>query len=131
MGTTVSVAAVALGAKIVEKHFILDRKIGGPDASFSMEPEEFSQMVSDIRIIEEALGKASLELTEKQKLGRAGMRSLFVVNPVKKGEKFTEKNIRSIRPGFGMHPKYYYEVIGKKAARDLDFGQPLKMEDVE
>jgi len=126
MGWEVPVAAVALGAKVIEKHFILDRKLGGPDAPFSMEPEEFSQMVKAIRNIEKALGKVSYKLSAKVKKNRQFARSLFVVKDIKKGEIFTEENVRSIRPGYGLHPEFYYKILGKKAKRDIKRGTPLK-----
>ncbi len=131
LGISVPIAAVSLGAKIVEKHFILDHSLGGPDATFSLEPDEFSHMVKAIREVERALGKVTYELTEKMKKGREFSRSLFVVEDVKKGEIFTEKNIRSIRPGFGLHPKYIKKVIGKRARRDIKRGIPLKWEYID
>lgn len=126
LGNSVPIASVALGAKIIEKHFILDRGLGGPDANFSLEPEEFKTMVKSVREVEKALGKVSYELTEKTKNNRDFSRSLFVVKAVKKGDKFTENNVKSIRPGFGLHPKYLKDVIGKKASKDIDRGTPLK-----
>ncbi len=125
MGTAVAVASVALGAKMVEKHLTLSRSDGGPDAAFSMEPEEFRKMAEEIRIVEKALGRVTYELTEKQKKSREDGRSLFVVKDIGKGEIFTEENVRSIRPAFGMHTMYYDEVIGKKARMDIAKGTPL------
>ncbi len=125
MGTAVAVASVALGAKMVEKHLTLSRPDGGPDAAFSMEPEEFRKMAEEIRIVEKALGRVTYELTEKQKKSREDGRSLFVVKDIGKGEIFTEENVRSIRPAFGMHTMYYDEVIGKKARVDIAKGTPL------
>ncbi|AYD40705.1 pseudaminic acid synthase [Clostridium fermenticellae] len=125
LGISVPIAAVALGAKIVEKHFTLCRADGGPDAAFSLEPDEFKAMVKSIRETEKALGQVSYELTEKMKKSREFSRSLFIVKDVKEGEMFTEDNIRSIRPGFGMHTRYYNDVIGKKANRDILKGTPL------
>jgi pseudaminic acid synthase len=125
LGNSVSIASVALGAKIIEKHFILDRTLGGPDAEFSLEPEEFKNMVESIREVEKAMGKVSYEITEKIKSSRDFSRSLFVVENIKKGEIFTEKNVKSIRPGFGLHPKYLNSVIGKKASNDILKGTPL------
>lgn len=119
MGSTVPVVATALGAKIIEKHFILDRSIGGPDASFSMDEAEFTAMVKAVREAEKAIGKVSYELTEKQRKGRDFSRSLYVVKDIKKGEVLTEEHVRSIRPGFGMHPKYLHKVIGKVASSDI------------
>ncbi|OXT08749.1 pseudaminic acid synthase [Thermoanaerobacterium thermosaccharolyticum] len=125
LGISVPVAAVALGAKIIEKHFTLSRSMGGPDAAFSLEPEEFSQMVRSVREVEKALGDVSYELSAKTMKSREFSRSLFVVKDVKEGEIFTEENVRSIRPGFGLHPKYYKYILGKKAAKDIDKGTPL------
>ncbi len=125
MGTAVAVAGVALGAKMVEKHLTLSRVDGGPDAAFSMEPEEFRKMAEEIRIVEKALGRVTYELTEKQKKSREDGRSLFVVKDIGKGEIFTEENVRSIRPAFGMHTMYYDEVIGKTARADIAKGTPL------
>jgi len=122
MGSLVPLVAVSLGAKIVEKHFILDRKLGGLDSSFSMEPEEFKKMVTDIRSAEKSLGKINYSILKEDKLRR---RSLFVVKDIKKGESFTEENICSIRPGHGLHPKHLREVIGKKATSDIKRGTPL------
>lgn len=128
LGSTVPVVATALGAKIIEKHFILDRSIGGPDASFSMNEAEFKAMVDAVREAELAIGEVSYQLTEKQLKGKDFSRSLYVVEDIKAGEKLTNKNIRSIRPGFGLHPKYFKDVLGKKALKDLERGTPLIME---
>lgn len=126
MGSEVAVAAVALGAKVVEKHFTLSRSDGGVDASFSMEPKEFSDMVRAIRNVEKALGDSTFELTLAQEKERRGSRSLFVTEDIKKGEKFTDANIRSIRPGIGMHTKYYYDILGRNAACDIKRGTPME-----
>lgn len=126
MGSTVPVVAVSLGAKVIEKHFILDRSLGGADSAFSMEPEEFAAMAKAAREAEKALGKVVYDVTEPNKLRR---RSLFVVEDVKKGEVFTEENIRSIRPGHGLAPRYYTNALGKKAVRDIQRGQPLQLDD--
>jgi len=131
MGSTVPVVATAFGAKIIEKHFILDRSVGGPDASFSMNESEFKAMVDAVRQAELAIGEVSYQLTEKQLKGREFSRSLYVVEDIKAGEVLTNKNIRSIRPGFGLHPKYFKDVLGKKAARNLERGTPLSMEYVK
>lgn len=125
MGSTAAVASVALGAKIIEKHLILDRKMGGPDSQFSMEPSEFKSMVQAVRDTEKALGKVTYKLTPKMKKSREHSRSLFVVKDIKKGEKFTKENVRSIRPGFGIHPKYYHEILGKRAVTNIETGTPL------
>lgn len=126
MGMSVALAAVALGATVVEKHFILDRKIGGPDASFSMEPDDFALMVASIRQVSAALGTVNYELTPKTKESRKFSRSLFVVEDVRAGEVLSEKNVRSIRPGDGLHPRHYREVLGQVATRDLKRGTPLR-----
>lgn len=125
MSNTISLGAVALGAKIVEKHLTLRRKDGGPDSKFSMEPEEFKSMVDGIREMEKALGKVTYQLTEKQRNSREHSRSLFVVKDIKGGEKFTEENVRSIRPGFGMETKYIDDIIGKEAKIDIKKGTPM------
>lgn len=125
LGSTVAIAAVALGACIVEKHLCLDRNDPGPDASFSMEPTEFKQMVNDIRTTEKALGKISYELTESQKKNKVFRRSLFAVEDIQRGEKFTLKNIRSIRPANGLSPKYLQTILGKKAEITIQKGTPL------
>ena len=126
MGSDVAVAAVALGATVIEKHFILDRKLGGPDSEFSMEPAEFRAMVDSIRNVEKALGKVTYDLTEKTRKSREFSRSLFVVKDIQTGEEFTKENVRSIRPGYGLHPKHYREIIGKKASCAVERGEPLK-----
>lgn len=131
LGNSVPIASVALGAKIIEKHFILDRNLGGPDAEFSLEPEEFKVMVKSVREVEKALGKVSYELTEKTKSSREFSRSLFVVEDVEKGDKFTENNVKSIRPGFGLHPKYLKDIIGKTASKDIIRGTPLNWNLIE
>ena len=125
MGTIVSAGAIPLGAKMIEKHLTLSRKDGGPDAAFSMEPEEFASMVKEIRILEQALGTDQYTLTDTQKLEHKGSRSLFVVKDIAKGEVLTAENIRSIRPGDGLHTKYYEEILGKTARRNLKKGTPL------
>ena len=107
LGIIAPIVATSIGAKIIEKHFILDRSIGGPDASFSLVENEFKLMVEAVRNAEKTLGKISYNLTKKQIKGRDFSRSLYVVEDIEKGETFTSKNIRSIRPGFGLHPKNY------------------------
>ncbi len=124
----VPITAVALGAKVIEKHFILDRSIGGPDASFSLEPHQFKSMVKAVRKAERSMGIVDYELTEKKKKSREFSRSLFIVEDVKEGEILTEENVRSIRPGFGLHPKYYNEVLGKEFKSDYKKGTPLSLE---
>lgn len=125
LGSAVAVAAVSLGAKVIEKHLTLSRSDGGADSVFSMEPEEFKQLVKDIRVAEKALGNVCYELTENQKQNVLGRRSLFVVNNVKKGEMFTSDNVRSIRPAHGLHPRYLETVLGRKASMDIEKGTPV------
>ena len=125
MGTAVPVAAVALGACIVEKHFCLSRSEGGPDSAFSMEPDDLRQLVKDIRMAEAAVGKVCYAVTEKEEQNRIFRRSLYVVKDVRKGDVFTAENVRSIRPGFGMPPKYLHEVLGRKATEDIERGTPM------
>lgn len=127
MGSTVPIVAVSLGARVVEKHFILDRNLGGPDAAFSMEPQEFKQMVDACYDALASIGEVRYELTERNKNRR---RSLFVSEDIKKGDMLTEKNIKSVRPGNGMHPKYYNEILGSIARCDLKKGHPLHFYDV-
>ena len=126
MGITVPIVATVFGAKIIEKHFIIDRSIGGPDASFSMNETEFTEMVKAVREAEKAIGVVDYSLTEKQAKGRDFSRSLYIAEDVKRGEFFTEINLRSVRPGFGLHPKYYHQLIGKKASEDIAKGTPMK-----
>ena len=128
LGIEIPVAAVALGAKIIEKHFILSRDSNGLDRDFSLEPHEFKQMVSAVRNVEKALGKKEYFLTPKMKKALERRRSLFAVKNIKKGETFSEENIKSLRPGTGLHPKYYYEILGKTAKEDIEKGTPLKWE---
>ncbi|MGE4552956.1 MAG: pseudaminic acid synthase [Desulfovibrionaceae bacterium] len=125
LGSACAVAAVALGACLVEKHFTLSRAHGGPDAAFSLEPDEFRAMVADIRTAEAALGRVCYEPTPKQLAGRALRRSLFVVADVRRGEPFTKANVRSIRPADGLPPRCLDEVLGRRAARDVRRGEPL------
>jgi len=128
MGSTVPVVATVMGAKIIEKHFILDHAVGGADASFSMDEAEFTEMVKAVREAEMAIGRIDYTLTEKQRKGRDFCRSLYVVEDIKSGELLTEINVRSVRPGFGMHPKFYNEILGKKVLKNMDKGMPLKWE---
>jgi pseudaminic acid synthase len=125
LGSTVPLGAIALGAKVIEKHFILDRKLGGPDSGFSMEPAEFKAMVDSVRNLEKALGKPEIQISDKSKKSRDFARSLYVVKDIKKGEELTTENVRSIRPGFGMKPKFLLSIIGKKASKDIERGTAL------
>lgn len=131
MGYEVATAAVALGAEIIEKHFILDRNIGGPDSSFSMTPDEFRLMVDKIRFTETILGEVTYDLTNEKKLSRVFTRSLFVVENVKRGDIVNEENVRSIRPGNGMPPKYNKDIIGKKFNRDVERGTPMSWDFID
>lgn len=125
LGIAVPIAAVSLGACIVEKHLTLSRQDPGPDSAFSMEPEEFKEMVDAIRTVEKALGKVNYEITEKQKASRVFRRSLFVTEDIMPGQGFTEKNVRPIRPGCGLHTRYLDEVLNRKARKKLKRGTPL------
>lgn len=131
LGIDVPIASVALGAKVIEKHFILDRNIGGPDSSFSLEPNEFKQMVQSIRNVEKAIGKPKFELSEKILKSRKFARSLFVVENIEQGEIFTEQNVRSIRPNYGLAPKYLKDVLGRKAKTKIEKGTPLSWDLIE
>lgn len=117
--------AVSLGAAIIEKHFILNKSVESPDADFSLDEEEFKEMVSKVRDTEKLLGKVSYELSERVQRNKKFARSLFVVKDAKKGDVITEEHIRSIRPGYGLHPKFYNEVLGKKFVKDVERGEPL------
>lgn len=125
LGSCVSVAAVSIGACIIEKHITLNRSDKGPDSSFSMEPQEFKTLVDDIRNVEKALGNVQYMATDKERDCRIFRRSLFVVEDVRKGEKFTPKNVRVIRPGHGLHPRHYEKIIKLKASKDLSKGSPV------
>lgn len=131
LGSTSAIVASVLGATIIEKHFIIDRSIGGPDAAFSMEECDFKQMVIDIRNAEASLGKVDYTLTNKQKAGREFSRSLYIAKDVKAGDIVTEENVRSVRPGFGLHPKYLKEIIGRVFKRDLTVGDRLDTDVLE
>lgn len=131
LGIIAPIVAVALGAKVIEKHFILDKSIGGPDAFFSLDEKDFSDMVIAVRQAEKSIGKIEYELTKKKIKSRNFSRSLFVVKDIKAGDIITEDNVRSIRPGYGMHPKYFKEIIGKKARVDIHFGSPLSFDLIE
>lgn len=130
-GYTVPMAAVALGAEVVEKHFIIDRSIGGPDSAFSMEADEFRLMVENIRKVEAALGSVSYPTDPSKIKGREFCRSLYVAEDIKAGEVITEENVRSVRPGYGLHPKYLPDLIGRKVKCDLKVGDRMSWEAVE
>jgi len=130
IGSTVPIVATCFGAKIIEKHFILNHSIGGPDASFSMDEQEFTEMVKAVREAEKAIGKVDYTLTEKQVKGKAFSRSLYVAEDIKEGELITEKNVRSVRPGFGMHPKFYKNILGKRVNTTIEKGDRLSFEHI-
>jgi N-acetylneuraminate synthase len=131
MGIAVPVAAVALGACIVEKHITMSRSVKGPDVAFSLEPLEFKAMVDAVRVAEKALGKPQFGASTHEQSSLVFRRSLFVVQDVKKGEAFNAENVRSIRPAHGLHPRYLWEVIGKRAAQDIERGTPLSWQLLE
>lgn len=124
-GSTVPQGAVALGACVIEKHFIMDRTLGGPDAAFSLEPNEFKEMIDSVRLMEKALGSEKITLTPQAQKSRVFARSLYVVEDIKKGDLFTLKNVRSIRPGHGLPPKKLPNILGKKATQDIEKGTAL------
>lgn len=126
LGTDTSIAAIALGACVIEKHFTLRRADGGPDSSFSLEPGEFAALVRSVRTVEAAMGKPSYVQSKEEKKNIVFRKSLFVVKDMKKGELFTSENVRSIRPGNGMAPKFYRSILGKRAARDIKRATPLQ-----
>jgi pseudaminic acid synthase len=127
-GIEVPIAAVTLGACIIEKHFTLDRSNTSPDSDFSLEPESFRQMVNSIRNVEDSLGKETYHNNPEESKSNIFRKSLFVVKNMKKDEIFTKENLRCIRPGFGLHPKYYFEILGKKAKKAIDRGTPMNLE---
>jgi pseudaminic acid synthase len=128
LGNLVPIASVAMGAKVIEKHFTLSRKDGGPDAEFSLEKEELIKLVEDIRNLEKALGCISKESEKKESENKIFKRSIYVVKDIKKGEIFTKDNIRVIRPGYGLHPRYYEDILGKKSILDVEKGTSFKEE---
>lgn len=126
LGVEISIAAVCLGAVMVEKHLTLSRKIKTPDSFFSIEPHEFKELVDNIRIIEKALGKVYYGFTEGEKINRIFRRSLFIVEDIKKGEVLSEANVRSIRPSYGLHPKFLKDILGKRIGGPVKKGTPLR-----
>ena len=125
IGSIAPVVAVTLGAKVIEKHFILDKSIGGADADFSMDKQEFADMVKAIRDTEKLLGFVTYSMDEKKRKNRRFARSLYISQDIKKGEIFSEENIKSVRPSYGLHPKYLHDILGKKASEDISFATPL------
>lgn len=128
LGSAVPAAATALGARVIEKHFILDRRLGGPDSAFSMEPNEFAEMVKTVRNVERSLGSVCYEVSEKDKLRR---RSLYASAPIKKGQPFTVKNVRSLRTGYGLAPKYFTQLVTKFASTEYQTGDPILFSELE
>ena len=131
LGVTAPIVAVTLGARVIEKHFILDKSIGGADAEFSLDKEEFATMVKAVRDAQKLLGCVDYSMSDKKRRSREFARSLYIAKDIKKGEKLTKENIRSVRPGFGLHPKYLNEILGRPAKSDLAFATPLKWSDIE
>jgi pseudaminic acid synthase len=127
-GLTAPVAAVALDARIIEKHFILDKSIGGPDAAFSLDRDEFAALVRAVRETEKLLGRIDYSLTEKKRENRRFARSLYVTADIARGETATPENVRSIRPGFGLEPKFLPQILGRKAKADYAAGTPVRRE---
>ncbi|MDF1883743.1 pseudaminic acid synthase [Sulfurimonas sp. SAG-AH-194-C21] len=130
-GITAPIVAISLGAKIIEKHFILDKSIGGADAEFSLDKDEFKAMITAVRDTEKLLGIVDYSMTDKKRNNRQFSRSLYVSKDIKKGEKFTQDNIRSVRPGYGMHPKHFKNILTKKANKDLKFATKLMIQDID
>ncbi|WP_456383564.1 pseudaminic acid synthase [Hydrogenimonas sp.] len=131
LGITAPVTAVAMGAKVIEKHFILDRSVGGPDAGFSLDKVEFAAMVEAVRETEKLLGRIDYTMTERKKRSRQFARSLYVAEDVEAGERITEKNVRSVRPGYGMHPRHLPEILGKRFRKDVKKGIPMGWDLIE
>lgn len=129
-GSLAPVVAVSMGAQVIEKHVCLSRAIENPDSGFSMEMDEFAQMVRDVRNASLIKGHPTYELTEHEKNGLGGRRSLVAVKPIAKGEEFTRENVRSIRPAIGIKPKYYSELLGRRAKKEYRFGEPIVMEEI-
>ena len=126
MGHIAPVVAVTLGAKVIEKHFILDKNIGGADCKFSLDKQEFDEMIKAVRDTEKLLGRVDYSLNEKREKQRRFARSLYVSKDIKEGEVFSEDNIKSVRPFYGLHPKYLKDILGKKAKKDYKFGSRVE-----
>lgn len=131
LGATAATAAVALGARVIEKHFTLDREEGGVDSAFSIEPAELSQLIEQVNLVSLAIGTPAYAPTQSEASVMANRRSLYVVAPIPKGALLTTDNIRSIRPGLGLLPRYLNNVVGKRAARDLAYGEALSVDMIE
>lgn len=131
LGLIAPVVAIALGAKVIEKHLILNKEIGGPDSAFSLSESEFKKMVDNVRDAEKSIGEVNYNLSDKKKEGRVFSKSIFISNDINKGELFTKENIRIVRPGDGIHPKHYSSILGKKSNVTIKMGNPLKLEYVD
>ncbi len=131
LGTSIPIAAVAMGAQIIEKHFILDKSNGGVDEAFSLEPNEYIQMVGAVREVELALGKADFALTPTAEKSRSARRSIFAIKNIAKGDFFTDSNVKVLRPGLGLHPKHYFSILGTEAQLNISRGTPLESEHVK
>ena len=130
LGSLSATTAIALGASVIEKHFCLSREIDNPDASFSMTPEEFSLMVADIRKVEKTLGRITYGASEQETGNLKFRKSIFVIQDIKEGELLSEENVKVIRPGYGLKPKYFQDILGKNASKDIKRGTPLQWEDI-
>jgi len=126
LGIEVPIVSVALGASVIEKHFTLSRESGSPDDEFSLTPDEFKQMVDSVRIVEKTIGKVTYGGVKKESASKKFRKSLFVVKDIKKGDIFTKENVRPIRPGYGLHTKHYYKILGKICNMDIEKGEPFK-----
>lgn len=130
LGNTSAILSIGLGAKVIEKHFTFDRKEGGPDAEFSMEPHELKDLCTSISIAHKALGEGSFKMKSAEKSNIKFRRSIYIVEDIKKGQKFTKDNVRRIRPGYGLHPKKYEDILGLVASKNLEKGDPLRTSDI-
>lgn len=130
-GIVIPLGAVATGAQVIEKHFMLDEQLGGPDAAFSLNPEDFSRMVQGIRDLEAALGTISYACTREVNQSRALSRSIFVTHDIRAGEQFSQDNVRVIRPGYGLHPRYFHKILKKNARTEIKRGTPLSWDLIE
>ena len=128
LGIEAPVVAVSLGARVIEKHFMLDKSVGGADAHFSLDENEFREMVKSVRKAELMLGKVNYQMSEKNIRNKEFSRSLFIVEDVKCGDEISSLNVRSIRPNFGLHPKHWFEIKGKAFTKDFEKGTPLSSE---
>ena len=131
IGVAAPIAAVSLGAKVIEKHFILDKSIGGPDSDFSLDKQEFADMIQKVRNTEKILGKVDYTMTEKKQNSRRFSRSLYISKDIKAGEEITEDNVKSVRPGYGLHPKYLEKVLGKKIKQNMKVGDRLSFDVID